>query len=96
MHMEYLYILILLVLILLGLYFFKQNTAIYGTPQEKKENIENEYINEIKAALKKADTQDEKVKIKLHYIKKFNNELSRNIFFTAQEAKELLSRLSKL
>ncbi len=94
--MEYLYGLIILIFLFIAFYFYKQDNSIYGNPEDKKEQIENEYINTLNNALQKASSSQEKTQIKMHYIKKYNDELSRNIFFTAQEAKELLQRLSSL
>ncbi|RLA79714.1 MAG: hypothetical protein DRG78_12390 [Epsilonproteobacteria bacterium] len=55
---------------------------------DKRDYIEKSYINE----LKKLSSKEEK----LAYIKKCNSELSRNIFFTEQEAKTLIGKLINL
>jgi len=73
--------------LLLGIFFFikyknKQNKL---KQQRKLEDIENNYIN----TLRSLNTKEEK----LAYIKQCNSELNRNIFFTEQQAKDLVAKL---
>jgi len=70
-------------------------TAKLQTKEEKCHEIVNGYRKELREALTvlQGDTEAQRVK-KLELLKKFNSELSRNIFFDAFEIKEIIEELS--
>lgn len=62
----------------------------------KDEIIEN-YINRMKEVLvSNADNKESLIKEKSKLLREINSELSRNIFFDEEEAKELLSKLANM
>ncbi len=84
--------------ILLGIvlfFIFKgQNDLSFKPKGVKKEEISQNYINELKDILSSCDTKEEKIAQKKLFIQKTNSELSRNIFFSEDESKDLLKKLS--
>jgi hypothetical protein len=82
----YLIVIILLILIVAFVFYTKNNKQT--NPAKKKIDIQNEYI----AILKTKKTKEEKIA----FIKQCNSELSRNIFFTKQEADNLIQKLINL
>ena len=80
----------------IAFYILKNDaTAKLQTKEEKSHEIVNGYRKELREALTvlKGDTEAQKVK-KLELLKRFNSELSRNIFFDAFEIKEIIEELS--
>ena len=61
----------------------------------KKEAIIENYKSELKELMANASEEEKKDK-KIAFLKNCNDELSRNIYFTQDEAKEVLDRLSKI
>lgn len=55
---------------------------------DKRIHIEETYLNNIKKLNSKED--------RIAYIKKCNSELSRNIFFTEEEANKLIQKLTSI
>lgn len=87
---------IFLAIIVIGyLVLNKTNTKLKQTSKKKHEIIE-EYEKELLSLLNKASTQEEKLRLKKQFLQKCNNELSRNIFFTQEEAAKALQKLANL
>ncbi|MEA3227882.1 MAG: hypothetical protein U9P38_02295 [Campylobacterota bacterium] len=70
-------------------------TAKTQTKEEKCHEIVNGYRKELREALTdlKEDKEAQKLK-KIELLKKFSEELSRNIFFDAFEVREIIEELS--
>ncbi len=92
--MEFLFI--FLAIIVTGyLVLKKTNTKLKETSKTKQEIIQR-YENDLQAILDQCEDQESKQKQKAIFLKKCNEELSRNIFFTPDEAKEILQKLASL
>lgn len=88
---------IFLAIIVIGyLVLYKTRGRLKETAQTKREII-TRYETELKNILEKYkdDSQTAKEQ-KSIYLKKTNEELSRNIFFTQDESKEILQKLANL
>ena len=79
---------VLFIAIAITIFLYKKNSINKANTIQKKSDIEQNYIN----ILKTKKTKDEK----LSFIKQCNSELSRNIFFTKEEAHSLIQRLVQL
>lgn len=67
------------------------------TKARKKEEIITEYKLQLQSALEKlGDDKDARVAKKTALIKEYSDELSRNIFFDADEVNEIIRELSTL
>ena len=88
---------IFLAIIVVGyLVLHKTNHKLKATSQTKQEII-TRYENELKTLLEECKNDSESCKEqKALYLKKCNDELSRNIFFTPEESKEILQKLAQL
>ncbi len=74
----------------------KETTKIQ-TKEEKCHEIVNGYRKELRDALTELQDDAEAQKLKkIELLTKFNNELSRNIFFDVFEVKEILQELSEI
>jgi len=62
----------------------------------KKEEIIVQYEDQLKKILVNYEDKNEQIKQKKIFLQKCNSELSRNIFFTEQEAIQVIQRLSQL
>jgi predicted transcriptional regulator len=92
--MEFLFI--FLAIILIGyLVLNKTGAKLKETTQTKKEIIAR-YENDLKTLLSTIENPEDKKAQKSLFLKKCNDELSRNIFFTPEEAKEILQKLATL
>jgi hypothetical protein len=85
---------VILISIVLFFIFKGQNDFSFKPKGVKKEEISQNYINELKDILSSCDTKEEKIAKKKLFIQKTNSELSRNIFFSEEESKDLLKKLS--
>ena len=92
--MEIIAVVIIVITIVLVL-IFKKNSA-KRTAQEKREHIEQIYTTKLNNILQSGKSYDEIKKDKLDYIKICNSELSRNIFFTKEQADKLIEKLTRL
>jgi predicted negative regulator of RcsB-dependent stress response len=81
-------LLVFLTIILVALFVYKRRSTNQSNAIRKKSDIEQNYINILKTKQSKED--------KISFIKQCNSELSRNIFFTKQEADSLIQRLIQL
>lgn len=86
---------IFLVLIIVLLFVLKDNRSI-KSPAIKKDEIIKEYERELRSILDCCSNKDEMVKQKNIYLKKCSSELSRNIFFTAEESKKIIQKLAMI
>jgi hypothetical protein len=76
-------------------FIFKDDAAFaFRSKALKKEDICQNYIDELKNVLNGYDTKEQKIEQKKIFLQRVNSELSRNIFFTEEEAKELIKKLS--
>lgn len=88
---------IFLAIIVVGyLVLHKTKHKLKETSQTKQEIIAR-YENELKTILEQyKDNNEVQKEQKALYLKKCNSELSRNIFFTPEESKEILQKLASL
>ena len=90
------FLVIFLAIIVVGyLVLNKTNHKLKATSQTKQEIIDR-YENEMKNILAKCENPEKEKEQKALYLKKCNDELSRNIFFTPEEAKDILQKLANL
>lgn len=87
---------IFLAIIVIGYLVLNKTNAKLKQTLKKKEEILEEYTNELQAILDKASSSEEKIQRKKEYLQKCNSELSRNIFFTKDEATKALQHLASL
>lgn len=63
----------------------------------KKEEIVTQYETQLKAILEQyQEDKQQQIEQKNIYLKKCNDELSRNIFFTTEEANQIIKRLAQI
>lgn len=96
--MEYIYALLLsAIFTFLFISFKRKNSSVLKPKVVKKEEIIEGYKLELLNILKEfEDNKDEQLKERLKFLKRVNYELSMNIFFDENEAKELIQELAKL
>lgn len=83
--------------ILVIVIFLKLTKKEHKSLLTKKSEIREEYFNQLRVILKKyTDNPEEKLEQKKNFIKKCNDELSRNIFFSDLESHQIISDLAKL
>ncbi len=88
-------VVILLIICGVLLYYLKSNNT--AQPIVKKTEIIERYTQELNAILIKFEhNNDKKIKEKTKFIKKCSSELSRNIFFTEEEANDVIRKLASL
>ena len=89
-------ILIITLAILVGLYINRSKASI-KSPTIKKDEIFIQYKNQLLDILEKTkDNKELQKKEKNIFLKQCNCELSRNIFFTEDEAKQIIQKLAIL
>ena len=94
--MELLSIFFIAVVVVFYFILRKTNYKFKKTSQTKQEII-TRYENELKVILSQYENNSEAYKEqKAFYLKKCNDELSRNIFFSKEESKEILQKLASL
>ena len=96
--MEYIFALILSAILTVVYLYFKKNKTIFIKPKAvKKEELIESYRVELLEILKKyEDNKELQLQEKLKFLKRVNYELSMNIFFEKEEARDLIQELSKL
>ena len=96
--MEYIFALVLAGLFTLIYFYFKNKKVIQTKPKAiKKEELIENYRLELFEILEKYEGNTElQLQEKLKFLKKVNYELSMNIFFEKEEAKNLIQELSNL
>lgn len=91
------FILLISIFFVLLLFLFSKKNYKIKNKTLKKEEIVQEYEYNLKNILAKYSTnKNEQIKQKKIFLQNCNNELSRNIFFTEEEAIIVIQRLSKL
>ncbi|MDD2887073.1 MAG: hypothetical protein PHY66_04680 [Aliarcobacter sp.] len=96
--MEYIFALILSAILTVVYLYFKKNKTILIKPKAvKKEELIEGYRVELLEILKKyEDNKELQLQEKLKFLKRVNYELSMNIFFEKEEARNLIQELSNL
>ena len=96
--MEYIFALILSAILTVVYLYFKKNKTIFIKPKAvKKEELIESYRVELLEILKKyEDNKELQLQEKLKFLKRVNYELSMNIFFEKEEARNLIQELSNL
>lgn len=90
-------ILIVALIVLLFLYFTKNKKVNIKSPVVKKDELIQNYKNQMQDVLNKYENDKSKqTQEKIKLLKKVNTELSMNLFFDENEAKALLKELSNL
>lgn len=91
--------LLLIILIPLGIFLFVKQMKpqnVKSSAVKKSEIIDN-YKNQMQNVIKTYENDKKKqIEEKTKLLKKINHELSMNLFFDKEEAKELLSELLKI
>jgi Tfp pilus assembly protein PilO len=83
--------------VLLFLYFFKNKSVNIKSKVIKKEELKENYKNQMITVLRKYDEDKTKqIQEKIKLLKQINAELSMNLFFDEQEAKDFLKELSNI
>jgi len=89
--------LVLVFFILLAFFYKSQKKLKIRNSSDKKEEIVNNYVNELQTLLKKYDNDNAKqMEQKKIFLQKCNSELSRNIFFTNEETVKVIEKLLKI
>jgi hypothetical protein len=96
--MEYILALILSAIFTVVYLYFKKNKTTFIKPKAvKKEELIEGYRVELLEILKKyEDNKELQLQEKLKFLKRVNYELSMNIFFEKEEARNLIQELSNL
>lgn len=96
--MEYVFALVLSAIFTIVYLYFKKNKTIFIKPKAiKKEELVENYRVELLGILEKyEDNKELQLQEKLKFLKRVNYELSMNIFFDKEEARDLIQELSKL
>ena len=77
--------------------FKKKNSSLTKSKVVKKDELIESYKLELQDILKEyEDNKEIQIQERIKFLKRVNYELSMNIFFDENEAKELLQELSKL
>lgn len=87
------FVVIFLVTLVVAYIILRKANHKLKSEHQKKSEIIKQYEDELKDLLKNSQNQ---VEIKKEFLKKCNDELSRNIFFTKEEASQLLQRLAQI
>lgn len=93
--MYYILIIFLFILVLIALFYFKASKQVnIRSQEEKKREIVNQYKQKLETELihEKESATAQKKRIRL--LQEFNQELSRNIFFTQEEVHQIIKDLS--
>ena len=87
----------LFLIALISFFIFGKNvTKIVKTKEEKKEEIRDDYRQQLRAALLEVgDDKKQRVTIKKELLRRCSAELSLNIFFDADEIREIILELSR-
>lgn len=96
--MEYILALVLSAIFTVVYLYFKNNKTNFVKPKAiKKEELVESYRVELLEILEKfEDNKELQLQEKLRFLKKVNYELSMNIFFDKEEARNLIQELSNL
>lgn len=97
-NMEYLFALMLSAFFTLVYIYLKKNKTTFVKPKavKKEELIENYRVELLEILEKYEDNKELQLQEKLNFLKRVNYELSMNIFFEKEEARNLIQELSNL
>lgn len=85
------------VLVIMWILFSSKPSSSIKTQAIKKSEIIFEYTQKLEKALKECkDNKELRIETKKVCMKEYSNELARNIFFDADEVREILQELSKM
>ena len=87
-------ILIVILLILGGLLYLNNNPISVKSKAVKKEEIIAKYSSDLREKLANCQSKEEKIEQKKIFLQGVSSELSRNIFFTEDEAKKVIQKLA--
>jgi len=87
-------ILTFLLFFLIAFFLFKKSNSNVKAPAVKKDELIKSYEDEMREILLKYKDSEELQKKKIEYLKYASHQLHNNIFFDAQEAKEIIKRLA--
>jgi|AntRauTorcE11898_2_1112593.scaffolds.fasta_scaffold76913_2 uncharacterized membrane protein (DUF106 family) len=91
------FIIIFLITIIVAFFILKKRKFRIKDSEQKKEEIINAYENNLRSIIEKnKHNQSKLLQEKKLFLLKCNSELSRNIFFTAEESKKIIENLLKL
>ncbi len=92
------YIVVLLSIVTVAIIYYKNKTTYKSKPKAiKKEEIIKSYEDELKEILLSCKEDKSKaIELRIQFLKKVNQELSMNIFFEQNEARQILEKLSKM
>lgn len=93
--MDYL-LLTILTIILIVLFIYFTNKNVIKKTQSKLGIINRYKISLLKILEENKDDKDLQISQKIEFLKKVNDELSRNIFFEKHEIKTILEEFSKM
>ncbi len=89
--------LIIVVITIISMFIFNKNKHQTKSSSVKKDEIIAQYQKQLEDILEKyKDNKDTKLKQKKLFLQKCNSELSRNIFFTQNQAHKVIEKLAKL
>ena len=96
--MEYILAIVLSAIFTVIYFYLKKNREGFVKPKavKKDELIQNYRVELLEILEKYEDNKDLQFQERIKFLKRVNYELSMNIFFDENEAKELLQELSKL
>ena len=98
MSSEVIFIVIIVIIAIVGIFFTIQKRVpkIVKTKKQKKAEIIDAYKKELSKS-RQLLQQDQKARVakKMQLLKKFSDELALNIFFDANEVREIILELSK-
>jgi hypothetical protein len=96
--MEYIFALLLsAIFTFLFISFKRKNSSVLKSKVVKKDELIESYKLELQDILKEyEDNKELQMQERIKFLKRVNYELSMNIFFDENEAKELLQELSRL
>ncbi len=87
-------IIVLFIVIIITFQSSKKSKKSIKTKSQKRAEILDAYRSELKDALSESK-EENRVAVKTALLKKFNQELSMNIFFDKDEIKEIIYELNK-
>jgi len=91
------FIVIFLITLIVAFFIIKKRKYKIKDSIQKKEEIINAYENDLRIIIEKnKHNQSKLLEEKKLFLLKCNNELSRNIFFTAEESKKIIENLLKI
>ena len=96
--MEYIFAIILSTIFTIVYIYFRKNKTVFIKPKavKKDELIQNYRVELLEILEKYEDNKDLQFQERINFLKRVNSELSMNIFFEKEEARNLIQELSNL